>query len=187
MNDTRTDVMLPGRQLLPLTAAAIALASVVFVVAVLPAEFGHDPTGMGEQLGLTKLSADGAGEAEVVAAPPAPVRITATAFKPAEQTVNLASGQGVEVKARMQEGATLLYSWTVDGGVVHVDMHGERLGAAEDEYSSYRRGKHQPGDHGVFTAPFNGTHGWYWKNMHPHPVSITVRISGHFEEFFIKQ
>ena len=190
MSTTRSDVMLPGRQLLPLTAAAIAVATVVFVVAVLPAEFGRDPTGVGQRLGLTQLAAETGGEADGAtahSAPAAPVQVTASSFEPAEHTVRLEPGQGVEVKARMRAGDTLLYDWAVDGGVVHVDMHGERIGAAEDEYTSYRRGKHQPSDHGVFTAPFDGTHGWYWKNMHPHPVSVSVRISGHFEDFFIKQ
>ena len=44
-----------GRSLLRSTLIALAVAAVVLVVCVLPAEYGVDPTGMGRVLGLTQM------------------------------------------------------------------------------------------------------------------------------------
>ena len=43
------------RRLMLITLAAAALATVLSVTVVLPAEFGRDPTGVGELLGLKDL------------------------------------------------------------------------------------------------------------------------------------
>ena len=61
-----------SRQLLKATAIAIAVAAVLLVTAVLPAEYGIDPTGIGARLGLNTLS-ESAETAEVSPpiAPPA--------------------------------------------------------------------------------------------------------------------
>jgi hypothetical protein len=40
----------------PLAVKAIGLAGVVLVIAILPAEYGVDPTGVGERIGLTAMS-----------------------------------------------------------------------------------------------------------------------------------
>jgi hypothetical protein len=37
------------------TMAAVLLAALITVVAVLPAEYGIDPTGLGKRLGLTQM------------------------------------------------------------------------------------------------------------------------------------
>jgi hypothetical protein len=45
----------PSRQLVRSTLIAAAIASVLLVTAVLPAEYGVDPTGIGRVLGLTQM------------------------------------------------------------------------------------------------------------------------------------
>ena len=48
-----------GRQLLKATAVAIAVAAILLVTTVLPAEYGIDPTGIGARLGLDALAESG--------------------------------------------------------------------------------------------------------------------------------
>ena len=182
--------MLAGRQLLFATAAALLAAVVLLLTVVLPAEYGRDPTGIGALLGLAKLSESAVAvdsEPGTAQPPVEPLRTVSGSYTAIERELTLGSRQGIEFKARMRAGDAMLFNWTAEGGPVHFDMHGEPAGATGDEFTSFRRGKHQPSGNGLFTAPFDGTHGWYWKNMNPHAVSIRVRISGHYSEAFIKQ
>lgn len=52
--------VVPKRELLRGTVYAAIVAGVILAVAVLPAEYGVDPTGLGKAMGLTKLHADSA-------------------------------------------------------------------------------------------------------------------------------
>lgn len=67
-------------RLLKATAGAIAAAGVILLTAVLPAEYGIDPTGIGKQLGLLALSS-------TAEAAPAPVAVVA-ASQPASTVAN---------------------------------------------------------------------------------------------------
>ena len=60
--------------------------------------------------------------APVVAAAPAPA---AAAGRSDEIRVTLAPGEGAEVKLVMKAGAKSNFSWTVVGGEVNVDLHGD--------------------------------------------------------------
>jgi hypothetical protein len=31
-------------------------------------------------------------------------------------------------------------------------------------------------------APFSGEHGWYWVNLNDHPVTITLTVTGYFDD-----
>jgi len=39
---------------------------------------------------------------------------------------------------------------------------------------------------GSFTAPFDGSHGWYWKNTSNKPVAIQLILNGQFQIIGIK-
>lgn len=52
--------VVPKRELLRGTVYAAIVAAVILTVAVLPAEYGVDPTGLGKTMGLIKLHADSA-------------------------------------------------------------------------------------------------------------------------------
>ena len=71
------------------------------------------------------------------------------------------------------------YEWSANGGELYMDMHGEKLGAG-DEFESYKKAKAISADSGIFKAPFEGTHGWYWQNMSDEPVEITVKVAGFY-------
>ena len=77
MSTTATPSQPTSRQLLKATAIAIAVAAVLLVTAVLPAEYGIDPTGIGARLGLNTLSESA--ETPEVSPPTAPPASTGPA------------------------------------------------------------------------------------------------------------
>lgn len=189
-----TNVQSPGPQELPslrqlnrATLLAAGVAAVLLVTTVLPAEYGVDPTGVGRVLGLTPMGemkqAKAASPADLAPAP-ATGREAAppAAGEPVEVQLTLQPNEGREVKATMLAGAEFDYRWATDGGEVRFELHGEPAGAKGDEYSSYEKGS-STGAAGKFRAPFDGTHGWYWKNRTDKPVTITVRATGNFQKF----
>ena len=177
------------------SAGAAAAAALVFTLFVLPAETGIDPTGVGTALGLTVMANAAEPEAEAAAASsiaPAAGSIAqsqasiakATPMRSDEMTVVLAPHRGTEVKAHMKKGDSLIFRWEATGGPVKLDMHGEPPNPAEDEFTSYWQEKEIQQAQGSFTAPFDGTHGWYWRNNGETPVTVTVRTSGFYQDIF---
>ena len=102
---------------LVLTVALSALAAVIIVVfAVMPAEYGVDPTGVGKMLGLTSLKADQPrkGHGELPSQPSASGAL-ASAVVPGqsnEGSVTLQPGESIEVKADMIGGQGFSYRWS---------------------------------------------------------------------------
>lgn len=188
-----TDQPIPSaEQLTKATLIAIAVAIVILVIAVLPAEYGVDPTRIGGALGLTALNgnepqpdikpedamATGSADGPVVA------RVSGS-FATHERTIVLPAYEGVELKADMASGQALVFSWSTDAGQnLFVDMHGEPHGAAADEFTSYWKEKQQSSGQGTFTAQFDGTHGWYWQNTGEEDVSINVQVSGFYNKIY---
>ena len=195
-----------SRALLRSTAIAAAVAVLLLVTIVLPAEYAIDPTGVGRVLGLTEMgeikmalaeeaAADAAADAAAGAGQPAPaitgaapvVQGSAPVAGPAADSainshvteVALEPGQGREIKLVMREGARVDYEWTVEGGVVNSDTHGDRPGTP---YHGYAKGRNQASDQGVLVAAFDGKHGWFWRNRGRTPVTVTLRTSGDYQD-----
>lgn len=191
---TPTPGELPTRkQLNRATLIAAGIASSLLLTTVLPAEYGYDPTGIGRLLGLTPMgemkreqaAAPGAEEAptEDIVMEPAPVPSAPIAgAQRGDVTLTLAPNEGTEVKATMLAGAELRYEWTTGGPRVNFELHGEEAGATGSDYTSYERGT-SAGETGTFRAPFDGTHGWYWRNRTGAPLTIRVRATGNFQKF----
>jgi hypothetical protein len=96
-----------------------------------------------------------------------------------ETAITLKPGEGVEVKMDMQKGAKTTYAWTVEGGTVNHDTHGEPFDKP-DATHSYRKGRSVSGDKGVLTAAFDGNHGWFWRNRGSRPVTVRLTTSGEY-------
>jgi hypothetical protein len=163
-------------------AIAGAIAAALLVLVVLPAERNIDITGFGNAIGLTALSA-----------PPPASSAQAPAMEPgapATETehrtvVDVPPGKGLEYKFYVRAGAKLEYSWELDTGSLFYDFHGEPKGAPKDVFESYASGDGS-GVKGTLTAPFEGTHGWYWKNRGTEPVKITLVTSGVYDVLGLK-
>ncbi|NHZ91062.1 hypothetical protein F2P45_18865 [Massilia sp. CCM 8733] len=200
-------VVAPKKELLRGCLIAAAAAAVLLVVAVLPAEYGIDPTGAGKALGLTKLHSAAAPAAlpAKAAATPVPTAKGSTVSAPGEvrgitiaskqtvayradtQEITLAPGKGVEVKTHLAKGSALMFSWkTTKGEVLNHDFHGEPVNAKGDEFESFILEDDVSHSSGVLIAPFTGVHGWYWKNLNDEPVTMVLQASGYYSDIFKK-
>ena len=179
-----------GARLVRATLLAVAIAGVMLVTAILPAEYGIDPTGMGRATGLYRAPVTApaplptsAAAADGAAAVAGSLFKSATPFRSDEMSVTLAPGEGAEIKAQMAAGERLVFSWTSAGGGVDVDMHGESLDKGAGD-RSYWTGEFESTGHGAFEAPMAGNHGWFWQNLNDTPVTVTVKTSGFYTRLF---
>lgn len=196
--DIPTRAELPSKtQLLRSTGIAIVTAAALLVTVVLPAEYGIDPTGIGQSLGLTamgtikmSLAAEAAADKAV---PPQPLAIQANTpmveatsanagvtaeVRSDQMSVTLKPGQATEVKLSMVKGAKVNYSWQTDGGLVNHDTHGDPLNGPANAYHGYSKGKQVASDTGALIAAFDGNHGWFWRNRAANDVTVTLKTSG---------
>jgi hypothetical protein len=190
MSDIRYEVS--GRTLAAACTAAAGSAAVVFALFILPAERGIDITGLGTLLGLTGMvaaeaepKAEPAKETTVASAEAPPTKATiakTTPMRADEMKLVLPPHSGVEVKAHMAKGDHLIFRWDATGPV-KADMHGEPPGKT-GAFTTYWKEKDLTNGQGAFTAPFEGIHGWYWRNKGETPVTVTVKTSGFYADLF---
>ena len=167
-------------QLLRAIAIAVAAAALILVVAVLPAEYRIDPTGIGDRLGLLRPPVSAIDMSIPVSAEAAATVTKADSpFRSDEMTVTLKPGEGAEIKASMRTGDSYIFSWIVEGGAVEFDMHGEHTDGTGGE-ASYAKGEDASSGHGTFHAPFDGRHGWFWQNLTWDPVTVKLKTSGFY-------
>lgn len=170
---------LPSTRSLVLSLAASALlAGVALVLVVLPAEYGLDPTGFGKAVGLTQLSGT---EEDLTALPERETgEAAADGLRSDTATIRIEAGDELEYKLRISAGSLLEYDWETDGLVVFSQLHGEPAGDASGYYEDFTVGRAR-WLKGSFEAPFDGTHGWFWKNDGSAPVTITLKTRGVYE------
>lgn len=192
---------LPDRAELPSTArlvrstvAAALVAAALLVTAILPAEFGIDPTGIGRALGLAQMgeikaslaAGPKAGDAKISPGPqppPAPAVVESPeALSQDTVTVTLKHGEAAEIKLTMRKDASVRYEWSTGGVPVNFDTHGDPVGAPRDFYHGYGKGRNKTGDAGTLQAAFDGKHGWYWRNRSGAEATITLKASGKYEK-----
>jgi len=205
MNDsTPASVQVSPRKLLGSIAIAALAALVILVVIVLPAEYGIDYTGAGKVLGLTNMAApkktitlvDNVGGNEKLrevaipdAGKPTPLPNpavfqdeTAPAATRTMQVV-MPAGKETEVKVHMHANKVVAFSWQVDhDDKVYVDYHGHDPSFGSEFFVRYKEEQESHGGNGTLTAPFDGEHGWYWLNINDHPVTITLTVTGYFDD-----
>lgn len=179
-------------RLLAVTAATLAVAALVVMGAVLPAEFNRDPLGVGRLMGLSRLWAldDLAVDAKTGGA--ARAREYATPFRSDVVEIPLggflegAERSELEYKVRMAKDATLIYAWEVVGAADPRDFHFDQHGHTTPEpgqpmtVATYRQGfglRQQ----GALTAPFDGIQGWQFSNSSERPVVVRLRLSGFYD------
>jgi len=161
---------------------ALLGAGLTLALFILPAEFGMDPTGLGDRMGLLELAtASAAVQVEdIPMAPPETARFYPSPVKSNVIEIPLDIDGELEYKVRMKAGDTLVYSWSVDNGAAYYDFHAE----SEPDHANLRYKEEQDGlsaEHGSLVAPFDGIHGWYWLNLEDHPIVITLHVSGFYE------
>lgn len=192
-----------SRSLMRSTLIALGVAGLILVTIVMPAEYGVDPTGVGNVLGLKRmgeikmaLAREAAVEDSIAAATPTAAADAPAVTAPAPGAVGaaeidstrtdsvsiaLAPGQGREIKLAMRQGARVNFSWSTDRGVVNYDTHAD----SEDpprSYHGYEKGTGLASQEGVLEAAFDGMHGWFWRNRGAEPLTVTLRTTGVYTE-----
>jgi hypothetical protein len=171
---------LTRKSLLLSTGIALLTALVILFVVVLPAEYAVDVTGLGRLLGLQTM-----GEAKMVA----DAQISGAVMqshdrkaRSAKVEVKFAGKEELEYKAVLAQGEPLLYSWTVQGGPVYFEFHGDPTEGKwpKGYYRSYEIKESSTAEQGSFVAPFAGNHGWYFKNLSEEPATVTLEVSGYY-------
>lgn len=172
-----------SQQLLRSTIIALIVGVVLLVTTVLPAEYGTDPTGIGQVLGLKEMGTIKMQLAEEAAKHNAEQAANAAAMpEPTPQksdttTITLKPNEGVEYKLEMAKGAKAKYEWTSEGGPVNHNLHTDGANGSH----SYSKGTGVERDAGEITAVSDGYHGWFWRNRNSKDVTITLKTSGDYK------
>jgi len=180
-------------KLIKSTIVAAVVAVFLLVVAILPAEYGIDPTGVGKVLGLTKMGEIKTSLAQEVAAQSTVAPVTTQPTEPIQQVVaepvepvitlrkdsmelTLVPNEGKEIKLTLNKGERARYVWYTDGGAVNFDGHSDSVKHKID-YQSWQKGTSNR-EEGELVAEFDGKHGWFWRNRTSKPVTITLQVEG---------
>jgi len=186
---------------------AFVLGIIILVSAVLPAEYGIDPIGTGKLFGFSKLYVpENAGENQLgqttqetfplikmekagsgpdVARPveadnPAPEK----QYAEREDTIEVIvpAGKGIEYKIYMLKYGKMKYEWTTDKGTVYLDFHGEVKQQKEvnDVYFESYTLAYSNNMVGTFYAPFEGKHGWFFRNNENTDITVTLKLKGQY-------
>lgn len=164
-----------AKKLLLATGISLAVAAILLVTVVLPAEYDIDPLGTGEALGLVVLG-EGTGAIPVREDGLRPREAT---YRVDRRTFEIPPDGEVEWKYRLEAGETMVYSWEASNWV-RSEMHSERDGAPEGTAQFFEVAEETLHRHGSYTAPFPGIHGWYWLNETGDTVTVTLRTAGFF-------
>ena len=186
-------------KLIKSTVLAAVVAGVLLVTVVMPSEYGIDPTGVGNALGLKRMgeikvslaaeaAADAAKDVQVIeaatdveeGAPPTQTLPEQTALQSHENSFTLAPDEGTELKVTMAKGAKVDYVWETNGGKANFDVHGDSK-VHKINYHPYYKGSDVKRE-GTLEAAFDGGHGWFWRNRTTEPLTITIKTSGEYTD-----
>lgn len=98
--------------------------------------------------------------------------------------VAVPAGKGLEYKLTMKQGEGLVYNISygtlADARTMLTEFHGHTAqvdGVGDLMFYSKTGGTPESG---VFTAPWDGIHGWYLKNDSPKDVTVTLELAGFY-------
>ena len=165
--------------------SSVLLAIIIFVIAVLPAEFNIDPTGLGEKMGLTVLSQtdDNAMKSTVISCPETAgitPKTTDTSKWKDTVVITVPANKGLEYKFYIVKDEKLEFIWNTDGEALYFDFHGEPEGDKTGYFKSFKEST-QNESSGTLSIPFTGSHGWYWQNKTNKPVTIILKTRGNYK------
>ena len=150
--------------------ASVALAGLVLVLFVLPAEYGVDPTGLGDKLGITGMSGYTVSALSAEGEP----------FKEDYVEFPLAPFESIEYKYTLAAGQSMLFSWQAEEEVVF-DFHSEQEGTDPEDAVSFALGRSRA-QHGTYVAPYSGIHGWFWENRGRREVTVRLSTQGFYSD-----
>ncbi|MEM7098202.1 MAG: hypothetical protein AAF541_08090 [Pseudomonadota bacterium] len=165
-----TEVSVTASMLTRSVLVSIGIALVALVLFVLPAEYGIDPLGAGELMGI-----DGMAGYSVAA-----LTKEEGAYHSDRVQFPLAPFESIEYKYTLHQGQALVYRWWADGELVF-DLHAEEEGTDPEDSVSFSVGRGAE-EQGTYSAPFDGVHGWFWENRGAKEVIVTLESVGYYED-----
>ncbi|HQS22853.1 MAG: hypothetical protein V4546_05560 [Bacteroidota bacterium] len=197
--------ILDKKKIIRATIISMIIGVVLLVTAVLPAEYGIDPTGAGKLFGFSRLyipenttsgtmvssnfpliKMEKAGSGPDVKRPseadnPAP-EIQLTQREDSVQVI-VPAGKGLEYKIYMLKHGKMKYEWTTNNGVLYFDFHGEvkQAKATKAVYFESYTIANSNNMVGTFLSPYEGKHGWFFRNNGSKDVTVTLRLKGQYE------
>lgn len=197
--------ILEKKKIIKAIVIALTIAGILLVTAVLPAEYGIDPTGAGKAFGFSRLyipedstisqtnilqtfpliKMEKAGSSPEVKRPPEadnPPPANQLAEREDSVQVTVPAGKGLEYKIYMLKHGKMKYEWTVNKGAVYFDFHGEvkQSTPVKDVYFESYTIAYSHNMVGTFLAPFEGKHGWFFRNNGDTDVIVTLRLKGQY-------
>ena len=196
-------------QLLKSLIIALIIGAFVLLTAVLPAEYGLDPLGTGKLFGFSKLYQ---GNEQIennetysslnfkkikMGKLGSPLSVTKPSeadnqppevqYRIREDTIKVVvpAEKGIEYKFKSLKYGSTKYEWATDKGIVYIDFHGEVKQENSPKnvfYESYTLA-YSNNMAGTLTAPFEGKHGWYFRNETNEDIIVTIRLNGQYELF----
>jgi len=201
--------VLEKSKIIKATILALIVGALLLVVGVLPAEYGIDPTGAGKVLGFSKLYVpEDSGTASLTtmastsslpliklekagSGPNVERPVESDNPPPAEQLeqksdsiqVVVPAGKGIEFKINMLKYGKMKYEWTTsDREVLYFDFHGEvkqEKEVKEVYFESYTIANSN-NMVGTFLAPYEGKHGWFFRNNSNADIVVNLRLKGQY-------
>jgi hypothetical protein len=196
-------------QLLKSLIIALIIGAIVLLTSVLPAEYGLDPLGTGKLFGFSKLYQGNEKiesneiysslnfkkiKIETLGSPlsvPTPREADnpppEVQYPQREDTIEVVVPveKGIEYKFKSLKYGSTKYEWATDKGIVYIDFHGEVKQENPPKnvfYESYTLA-YSNNMAGTLTAPFEGKHGWYFRNETKEDIIVTIRLNGNYELF----
>lgn len=205
MTTNNSQPNLSSSQIIKATVIALITSLILAVIAVLPAEYGKDYTGLGKTLGFSRLhqEEDKSNKTEVItqtfkeltlgnvgSGPEVPMPIEGKNPAPTKQyesrkdsvSITIPKGKGLEYKIAVLKYGQVKYAWKTNKGTLFVDMHGDVKSA--DTKSGYFESYTVANSNnmaGSFIAPYEGKHGWYFKNKSNSDIEVTINLTGEYQ------
>jgi hypothetical protein len=209
MTNNNSQPNLTSSQIIKATVIALATSFVITIVAVLPAEYGKDYTGLGKMLGFSRLHQNDnevekkLAENEAIAPIFKELTLNNVGSELAEQKPNEANnpapvkqyenrkdsikitvpaGKGLEYKIAVLKYGQVKYAWKTNNGILFVDLHGDVKSA--DTKSGYFESYTVANSNnmaGSFIAPYEGKHGWYFKNKTNQDIEVNINLTGQYQ------
>ena len=186
-----SEIDLPtSSQLLKSTMVAIGVGVALLILVILPAEYGADPTGVGEFLGLkkmgeikTRLKQDS--QKENLSEKDELMVVAETGIENHDvMEFVIAPNEAIEIKLEMKKGSIAKYKWTTKNGGLNYNLHGDGYKSSKKSVT-YKKGRMTSSDSGEFKSEFDGYHGWFWRNRNNASVTVTLETIGDY--ILIKQ
>ena len=179
-------------QLLKSTIIAIIMIVILFVMVILPAEYGTDPTGVGKILGLKEMGdikmslLEESQNESLQESQPFSIDTDSVEAEKISDTINedvveitIEPGKAIEIKLEMKIGDVVQYEWRTIKGGLNYNLHGDGYKGSKKSIN-YKKGRMVPSDSGELKAEFDGYHGWFWRNREKFSVTVILQTSGDY-------